>query len=62
MIWYVVAYVAGWLTCWKLSGWLLKRVFGKGFMLKATLKSSGPDAFAMVKRAVDEESARRSVL
>ena len=62
MIWYVVAFAAGWFTCWKLSGWLLKRAFGKGFMLKNTLKASGPDAFALVKTAVAEEDARRASL
>lgn len=62
MIRYVVTFAAGWLTCWKLSGWLLRRVFGKGFMLVSTLKNLGPDSFAMTKKAVDDEAVRRATL
>lgn len=61
--WLIVAFGAGWLACWKLSYWLMKKVFHReSRMLVSVIKGLGPDSFARLRKDVEAEATRRNAL
>ena len=59
-LWLILAFVAGWIACWKLSSFLLKHILRKGNALMVDSLSGLPhDSLLKVQDAVNVELAKR---
>ena len=60
--WFVIAFVLGWLACWYLSSFLLKRVFRKGDTLMVeALKNLPQTSLVRIYKAASAEIEARKV-
>lgn len=60
MIWYLVAFLAGWLACWYLSRFVMRHVLrrGDGFMVDV-LTGLPHDSLLKVNKTIDREIQKR---